>query len=177
MFKSDQDCWNGAILATKNARRLYNNAIAIYSEEDLGCSSALMVLSAEESSKALAVGLHIVRRVSNKYLKPFFSNHKHKHKHAVYISSLLQKLAEGQPAIPNGLEFLNFTEAWKSSANAIKQKGFYVGYVEGNWLTPESISNKEYLAMKVQAEILLTFAKSFFIQGTLQELLAFRDES
>jgi len=59
MFSSEQDCWDGAVLATKNARHFYENAAAIHSMGNIGCASALMVLSAEESSKALAGGLHI----------------------------------------------------------------------------------------------------------------------
>jgi AbiV family abortive infection protein len=176
MFKSDQDCWNGAVLVTQNSRRLYNNAIAIYSKEDVGCSSALMVLSAEESSKALAVGLHIVRPASKEALKPFFRNHRHKHEHASYISSLLQNLPEGQQAITIGLGFLDFTNAWKSSADAIKKNGFYVDYDGERWLTPQSITDKEYQAMKAQAEILLSIAEMFFINGELQELVSSRDE-
>jgi len=102
-----------------------------------------------------------------------FQRHDNKHEHAEYVSSIIKQLLitrknEGENNLGE-FDILKFTQYWKSSADSSK-KGFYVDYVDGCWVSPDSITDKEYKTMQGQADVLLAFADAFFLKGTLQEL-------
>ena len=173
---ADERAWEGAVLSTRNARQLYESAIVVNNLGNVGCASSLMVLSSEESAKAMSIGLHISTPKSESDIKRIFASHKYKHDNAAHFSSMFHLLIglthEPEKGKPRHGEcgILNTLEEWRIKADSIKKNGFYVDYVNEEWLSPLYMAPEVFEKMKFQAETLLSVAEGFFLVGTLNEL-------
>lgn len=179
MLNDANEAWTGAVLSTKNARVLYESARSIYKKGNIGCACALMVLSAEEGSKALAIGQHITTPLSPERVIKLFRSHDLKHEGAANVSSIVHmalgvlrgRYKKGAP-VHGECGILEEIAKWRAGADSLKKKGFYVDYVNGAWISPTAVSDSDFEMSKFQAETLLTLAEGFFLKGTLEELLS-----
>lgn len=74
------EAWRGAILCTENARRLFDGARLLAERELYGQAASLMVLSAEESAKAVGmISFSIQPSEMKSRLKRYFRDHSFKH--------------------------------------------------------------------------------------------------
>ncbi|MES9989635.1 MAG: AbiV family abortive infection protein [Candidatus Thiodiazotropha endolucinida] len=179
-IKSDEEMWEGAVLSTKNASDLFESAVYIFDQGKLGCASSLMVLSTEESAKAISIGFSISPSHNNFPISKIFMSHKQKHNHAAHVSSvihmiigLLREPEEGKP-LHGVCGILAEIEEWRKEANRIKQKGFYVDNQNDKWISPSQIDVDVYKKTKFQAETLLSIAEGFFIKGSLNEIQSYK---
>jgi hypothetical protein len=69
---------------------------------------------------------------------------------------------------------LDHIEAWKLKADSLKKRGFYVDYNNGEWQSPDSITEDEYKQSLFIANTLLIMAEGFFLKGTFDEIKSHR---
>ena len=176
MFRDHTDTWNGAVHCTKNARVLFDAAEALRIKEQVGCAAALLVLSAEESSKAIGLGQHITSPLPAKNLQQLFRKHIVKHHGAATVAHVLLAILRlhptRKPLAPGEGGLYDHIEHWRKNADTLKKRGFYVDYVEGQWVHPGEIVGADYDEAKVVAHTILTVAEGFFKIGTLEELIS-----
>lgn len=80
------EAWRGVVLCTENARRLFDGARLLAERELYGQAASLMVLSAEESAKAVGMISFSIQPAELKLsLKPYFRDHSFKHGLAGYF--------------------------------------------------------------------------------------------
>ena len=181
MELKDEEKWEGARLSALNGIRLFRSAEAIAGIGQFGAASSLMVLSAEESAKALSLATSVLRDGPMGDVKKVFRNHTYKHNTAAFyllLPSIADKIPihlkaiEKDPEIPienhpkelmkrtsrdiakaldSGVNDLKAVIEWQKKANFYKKSGFYVDYQQGKWLTPEDISEEDFNSLKLRA--------------------------
>ncbi len=140
----------GAAVVHANAISLLQAAKSLKTQGLHGHATALAILSAEESSKALVLLGHVKEGQDPRVLRDVFV------KHAVELSvaqlnaeqmrellgrtGLFPELATGTSVASTINSWL---EKWGSSANALKQAGFYVSFSSGSWRSPQETSAED----------------------------------
>lgn len=183
MFKSMEDAWAGAVLSTENARDLYESARILREHGNIGCASALLVLCAEEATKAIGIGQHVGNPLPPENLKLLFRNHVFKHDRGAHASSVVhqflglsQKNHSDGGTLHGECGVLENIAGWRNAADGLKKRGFYVDHVNGEWSSPSQITDEEYSGALYIAETLLALAEGFFIKGTLDELQSYSSQ-
>jgi AbiV family abortive infection protein len=140
----------GATLAHANALSLLESAKLLRSQGLHGLAASLAVLSAEESSKALALLGHKTDGQDPKALRDVFTKHSIKISIATLNAGHLQELLSQikpfsllAPEHKIGEAIAESVKKWEEGANDLKQAGFYVSFSEGSWRTPQQCSSDE----------------------------------
>ena len=143
----------GAAVVHANAVNLLQAARSLKIQGLHGHATALAILSAEESSKALVLLGHVNEGQHPTVLRDVFV------KHAIKLSvaqlnaeqmldlvgktGLFPELATGTSVASTIASWL---QKWSSSSNALKQAGFYVSFSAGDWQSPQEISPEDSTA-------------------------------
>lgn len=148
-----------------NAKNLHNSGKTLYDNGNIGNAVSLIVLATEESIKAFlfiveSLGKSI-KHNNTDLAKGLLSNHSKKHEVSKYIYTSVLYLQEIIPLFQGGIDVIenqlpdkvdeifssDFTkkyEDWFDNADNLKQRGFYVSYLEKQIVSPNMISNKDY---------------------------------
>ena len=123
-------CLIGADKSLQNADSLTENSLLLLSRGSFGHSLALSVLAIEECGKAfLLIAVHEDKtKLDEELLKAIFRNHTFK----VYVPLLELALSEGFPK-----DDLEYVKSLAPTLDKVKQRGLYVDFLEGKWVTPQ----------------------------------------
>lgn len=156
-------CGRGAELAYDNADRLIACAFALKDVQEYGAAQSLLVLAAEELTKAMVLFLYSKgAEIPTDVLEPLLFYHSARH-NAIYVIRLHHEVAvaiheamSNNPALtpadaenkafealkqPNS-PMRNGPRLW-SSAEARKQRGFYVDFNGTKWLSPSDVCERD----------------------------------
>jgi AbiV family abortive infection protein len=144
-----------AVACLENSENLYSSALILRNNNILNTSTSLLVLSLEESIKALVLLLEFkgysIRNEYKKEFKGFMINHLSKHElsELFWISiSMLQILLKGE--IKNEKDFDEYNEYSNeiskliNSLDEIKNRGLYVGFLDGSIFSPLDFDLETY---------------------------------
>jgi len=148
----------GFILLSENANDHFDTAKSLAKKGKYGLAVSHLVLSAEESIKAMYFAMQFFDTdIDNITLKELFSAHKAKHRKIQIgnkiikeiITEFLDEVSKGDKDIKE--DFKEIKTSIKASnykifneANNIKNKGFYVDYINNNFFSPNQIKEEEY---------------------------------
>jgi AbiV family abortive infection protein len=134
----------GAAVVHANAVSLLQAARHLRERQLYGHATALAILSAEESSKALVLLGHVTLEQDPSVLHDVFVKHAIKlsiaERNSETIRSLIGStglfpdLADGHPTSTRISDLIG---KWGPKANSLKQAGFYVSFAAGNWQSPQ----------------------------------------
>ena len=183
-------------LITENARRHLMCGDALAKVGEYGPAASHMVLSAEESIKAIffqAIGYEL--EIPPSSIRPFLASHRPRHAAAAMwtlmgllfdrwigliiaindefqgatgpeyqraradkvaaLASELNALADARPGESKIMGQL----LWWGQSESLKQRGFYVDFRNGNWVSPHSVTEAEFAQAKRIAEELMERAE------------------
>jgi AbiV family abortive infection protein len=161
MILSHADADAGAFLAAENATELFKSAIRLNEYGARGSATALLVLCAEESSKSLHLASLFKPLEQAAQTARVFSSHKAKHDLGAAAAALLHAMSRdfkklSAPPPPEATRDVScFIRAWKSEANLLKQRGFYVDRQAEQWVGPKQVTPEEFPRARFIAETLL----------------------
>lgn len=129
----------GCNLATKNAKRLVNDAKILLDAERFGSAASLAILSIEESGKHGLLRL-IAMAEDDKELKEawkYYRTHARKNR----LLALPLAVKEGAKSFWDiGRKLFGDTNQYASLIDQIKQTGFYTDCIgDGRWISPEDM--------------------------------------
>ena len=139
----------GAKLSYENANQLFKATGHLNRQGLHGPANALCVLAFEEAAKAVSL-IYTAEGVSDaKWLLTMFREHRTKHKLAANVASLIARRI-GREGVPialkretiSGSKISAMIESWSLQADELKKRGFYVDFVDGNWLTPSQVTEE-----------------------------------
>lgn len=147
MYIPTQQAVPGAAVVHANAVSLLESAKALRDLGKFGHATALAILAAEESSKALALLSHAQGEQPSEVLRDAFSKHKIKISIARLNAKNMQALLAETGLFPQlathesvSEQIAHWVEEWAGKANELKQAGLYVSYDHGSWIAPHTVT-------------------------------------
>jgi len=176
----------GAKLCYENAKVHQITSERAAAVEHYGVANSHLILGVEECVKSLILMAGYFNLALPGPIEPYFSDHAKRHKEARQIQPFLEKLVKFSEVLKSifsrksqskfGLSFdviltwalatvldkvfpttpRNFDAFWKK-ANHNKNKGLYVDFVDGKWVTPSVITKIEYAEAFEMSNSFLSF--------------------
>ena len=170
--------------ALRNARDLLDDAGVLIDHERWPRACSLAVLALEEAAKAYLCGLLPVlppEEAADIFAWPFAEmNRGHEIKLGIAgVVNHMLRYFTGGPEAPRSLApALEALEAGSREDNELKQRGFYVGYGDGQVLLPSDLGEREARESVARAAALVPLATDFlgWSASLPAELLAARGE-
>lgn len=131
-----EQCFVGLEKSLRNAEYLIEDATLLFNKGSFGYSVALSVLAIEECGKALL--LDAVYKGKTKLDKELFNIVFKKHVVKLYTSFF--ELALSERFTDAEIEYI---KTLSPTLDQIKQRGFYVDFLNGKWITPQDDDLKE----------------------------------
>lgn len=160
---SKEQLFEGFSLCRENAKQHMNCAQLMFEKEIYGIANSHLILGAEEAIKAtLILAQYFNVDTEIKSIKPYFKKHEIKHekgkemdeayKVIIPIINALKAILRRDVLsfLQNALKLINSNESveWWKRANDQKNKGFYVDYTDGKWISPTHFSTQDYSESK-----------------------------
>lgn len=159
----------GGFVVSSNAKQLYKSANALADTGQYGHATALLILASEEATKAIlyclsSLGINIDPEGIDEYERSHIKRHRLMRLAATithYIDidndydisldnyfegviDLTLKMAADFISETVSQEVIN-SRKWWDGANSLKQRGLYVDYENGAWISPADLGKEEYM--------------------------------